>query len=89
MKKCSQCQLVKPIAEFSIKDQGKPGSLCKACAAKKHREWYAENKDEISIKRSVQNLNRSLNVLRRKAQNAGYKINIQYTDQFIVTMEKL
>lgn len=89
MKKCSQCQLVKPIAEFSIKDQGKPGALCKACAAKKHREWYAENKEEISIKRSVQNLNRSLNVLRRKAQNAGYKINIQYTDQFIVTMEKL
>lgn len=89
MKKCSQCQLVKPIAEFSIKDQGKPGALCKACAAKKHREWYAENKELISLKRSVQNLNRSLNVLRRKAHNAGYGIKIEYTNQFIVTMEKL
>lgn len=89
MKKCSHCQTVKPIAEFSIKDRGKPGALCKTCAAQKYREWYAENKEEISIKRSVHNLNRSLNVLRRKAQNAGFKIKIEYKDQFVVTMEKL
>lgn len=89
MKKCKHCQQVKPIAEFSIKDKGKPGALCRVCAAKKHREWYAEKKDEISINRSVRNLNRTLNVLRRKATDSGYKINITYTDRFVVTMEKL
>lgn len=89
MKKCSVCQQVKPLVEFSKKDHGKYSSTCKKCAAKRQRLWYEGNKQEISIKRSVNSLNRTLNVLRRKATQAGFKLKIEFTDQFVATLEKL
>lgn len=89
MKKCKNCQETRPISEFSLKDKGKPGTLCRVCAAEKNREWYNKNKGEIQVKRSVNKLSHSLNLLRRKAQDAGYKIDVKFTDQFVITMEKI
>lgn len=88
-KKCRACQQVKPLAEFSLRNQGKVGARCKACSAKAQREWYSENKDEIKIERSIAYLTDALNKLRRKAKDQGLEIKVQFTDQFIITAEPL
>lgn len=89
MKKCNHCQQVKDLTEFSKVANGKYGAVCKVCAAEKQRQWYEENKDRISVERSVNHLTRSLNLLRRKASNIGYKISVVEEDGFLIQMEKI
>lgn len=87
MKKCSQCQRVKHLDEFAKKDKGKIGAICKACAAEKMKQWYGENKEEIALRRSIKTYNRTLNILRRKAKDAGFELRITFNGQFVVSLE--
>lgn len=89
MKKCSQCQRVKPLNEFAKKDKGKIGAICKSCAAEKMKQWYGENKDVIALRRSIKTYNRTLNVLRRKAKDAGFELRITFDGKFVVSLEEI
>ena len=54
-KKCTTCQIDKPLAEFYAKKTGKYGrtSQCKCCMNAKNAIYYAENKEEIVAKQSI------------------------------------
>lgn len=90
MKKCSRCQEVKPLTDFSKVRHGRVGALCKDCAAEKQREYYNEVKFDLHVKRSVQRLNTTIANLQKRASNYGYKVCIRENDNnYTVTMEKL
>lgn len=85
---CKTCGVLKPLQDFSKTNRGEFSSTCKKCTADKQRKWYEDNKETISLKRSVNNLTRALNTLSNKADNAGFKLSVINIDGFKLSLEE-
>lgn len=88
MKTCSKCLVEKPLEQFSKRNGGKFGSVCKVCTAKYQREVYNQKVEEISIRRAVTRLNQIINTWDKKASRAGFKLSIAHKGEFVVSLEE-
>jgi len=70
-KLCGGCQIIKPLAMFSVRDGGKgktyPLSRCKTCATENYRKWKIANPDKYTALNVKHNQ-------KRKEKNNGSSI---------------
>lgn len=64
-KKCSKCGEVKPLEQFS-RNKGKPGTVCKLCNARYHKEYYKKNAAKVIARTSAYNKQNAVEVAERQ-----------------------
>lgn len=84
VKKCSKCEIEKPVKEFNSKGLGKFQPYCRPCDNAHAREYYKKNKDRIKkqINRSrairVSELSDEIKNLKQSTPCADCGINYPY-----------